>query len=249
MPFKLGYGASAGGSQPSLSFTASQSNGAPESHLGIRFLITENNGGGLNSIVEIEMRSTMGGPDQCNGGAVIYSSQNPNNNPDNLAAAAFDNSTATKWTSLDGTIPAYIGYIFSSPIVIAEVAITCNIGGQEALAPKNIEIQATDDGITWYTIGAISNQVSWGILETRIFTITSRKFSGDISIHNGASVNSWSMAIIRASDAIKLAHIVISGETYAIDTYGSNDLILLLFPHNSADYGLVDPAAIGPITA
>ena len=136
-----------------------------------RIYITANNGASLLSIPEVEFRATVGGSDQASGGTAVYGTQNPNGNPDNLAAAAFDNDTGTKWTS-NSNVPDYLGYHFASAVDVKEVSILGPTAGNgPTYAPKDFSIDYSDDGSTWTTVKGFTNETGWGAIEQRLFNL------------------------------------------------------------------------------
>lgn len=134
-----------------------------------RIYITANDGntsGQKMAIMEVEMRSTWGGADQCTGGTPSASSQSAGFE----ASKAFDDNTSTnQWicNSSDGSGPWWIRYEFASSIDIVEIVIwpptTLN------RAPKDFDFQYSDDGSSWTTLFSVTGQTGWSAGVSRTF--------------------------------------------------------------------------------
>lgn len=123
----------------------------------------------LFNAAEIEMRASVGGADQCNGGTAAASS-----NSFGAPAWAFDNSTA-QWTSSD-PLPQWIAYQFPSPVAVHEVALTCatHLLSAPLASPTALDVEWSNDGTTWYsTTGGVGFTASWSGAspETKTFSI------------------------------------------------------------------------------
>ena len=101
-------------------------------------------------LAEIELRTSVGGADQCSGGTAIgtYVTFPPAN--------AFDDSNATVWQSVYNWVNqdgAYVGYDFGAgnDKDIVEIAVTN--GTTSSYYPEWCEVQCSDDGSTWETVG------------------------------------------------------------------------------------------------
>lgn len=131
-------------------------------HLYWRLNITANNYGYSTSAAEIEMRATVGGADQCNGGVVTASSGSA------TMAAAFDNNPATAWESgSEGSW--WIQYEFPSPVSVGELMLQCKADSYNSIA-RNFSLQYSDDAVTWGTLFSVINQNTWTSAEKRYFT-------------------------------------------------------------------------------
>jgi hypothetical protein len=129
-----------------------------------------NNNGGTSSIIlnEIEMRATAGGADQCpvltadsgdaNGRVLVTSG-------DGAGFGVFDNNTSgTPWAGA-GTTNRWVGMIFPTAVKVEEVALTCSTN--TARAPNDIQVEYSDDEVTWTNQKAISN-LTWSSVETKV---------------------------------------------------------------------------------
>ncbi len=122
------------------------------------FCDTNNGDASFTQIGEIEFRATSGGADQTSLlssdttstlGRTVYSVTGGGAE----AWRAFDNTTGT-WVAT-GTTNQYVGYIFTAPVLVAEVVITCPT---PARAPNNFKIQYSHDGSTWTSAKTLTGQ-------------------------------------------------------------------------------------------
>lgn len=187
-----------------------------------RVNITGNNGGSLVEIIELQFRQTAGVTSVPSGGAPLYSSQNPNNNPDNLAAAAFDGSYSTKWTS-NGNVPQYLGYHFASPIYVAEVSIR---DSHASYAPKDFTIEYSDDGSIWTAISSVTNQTGWS--GERLYGLIVGSLAGNII--EGTAITDWRVTATRCDNGKEVASAVFTGTTYALACDTLSPCLITLSP-------------------
>lgn len=106
-------------------------------------------------IVEVEMRATPGGADQCTGGTATSSS--------GTAASAFDDNANT-YVSFTADA-SWLQYQFAAPVVVKEFSVKTNTG---IYTPRTVLWQASDDGVTWITV-AEAGALSWLAGETKLF--------------------------------------------------------------------------------
>lgn len=85
------------------------------------------------------------------------------------AAAAFDNDLGSSWNAsmTKGSEP-YIGYAFTHRVPVHEVHIMAE---NAAGAPRDFDIQYSDDDENWTTVVSYTGAAGWGVNETRIFPI------------------------------------------------------------------------------
>lgn len=112
--------------------------------------------GASRQIYEVEMRATIGGADQCTGGTATSSS--------GTAANAFDNNGTSNCSFNAGE--GWLQYAFASPVSVAEV--TLYHGSSLAYHPAEMWLQASNDGVTFKTLGAYAG-ISMAIGETKSF--------------------------------------------------------------------------------
>jgi len=103
----------------------------------------------------LELRVTPPGSesDQCNGGIVTASSQEPVQVP----ARAFDNNIATTWQTLTGNPTGWIQYVFTAPLVIRKYRIY-TAAGWASQRPKDWTLQAKNNG-GWDDIDTVTSFV------------------------------------------------------------------------------------------
>lgn len=99
--------------------------------------------GGNLAFVEIEMRASAGGADQCNGGTAIYGGGSLLTGLELLV----DNTTspAALYTAVAG---CYYGYDFGSPVTVAEILF---IQWDSAGQPAEYKVEYSDDNSLWIT--------------------------------------------------------------------------------------------------
>jgi hypothetical protein len=126
------------------------------------------------SINEMEMRGSVGGADQCNGGTATASAQSGSAPVGN----AFNNNTGSRYQSGTSTKPIWVQYEFPSAVSVAEVAIFC---GSATDGPKNFTIQYWD-GAAWVTVYTGTN-IFWENNSWRYFqTEDPLAFYGDVRL-------------------------------------------------------------------
>ena len=115
-----------------------------------RINVTAANGDSYVVMNKLAMRTTTGGGDICIGGQGIASSQvDFTYQPNNL----YDASATTYWGKYLGNGPQWAGYEFSSPVDVAEIAITTATVTQ---GPKNFTWEYWD-GTTWQVLQTFTN--------------------------------------------------------------------------------------------
>lgn len=190
-----------------------------------RLYITANNGSTYTALMEIEMRATAGGSDQCSGGSAIYSSQYPGQG----AANAFDNNSATNWASDGSAAPHYIGYDFGSAVSVAQIAVTGM--GAGAYATQNIrdfKVQFSDDTFSWYDVAVYSGVTSWADGETKLYNAYLGTLAGNIT--ESSAVADWVVSAIRCSDGVYVGSENVSGSSYSIDVPTTQPCSIVLAP-------------------
>lgn len=123
-----------------------------------RLYITATNNGLFNvrcTIAELEMRATVGGADQCNGGTASASRQSGSY----PASQAFDNDDNTFWEAieLDETF-VWLQYEFTSPVDVREISIKA-VSNRGSWAPKDFDLQYSDNGTDWNTVQSFTGEI------------------------------------------------------------------------------------------
>jgi len=98
---------------------------------------------------EISLRATAGGSTQTPTSASAstnFSGATPGN--------AIDGSTSTHWDAGSYDFQPWFQLYFASPVVVAEIAITCRdaTAGYPALAPTSFNLYFSDDGQTFFPV-------------------------------------------------------------------------------------------------
>lgn len=117
-------------------------------------------------VTEITMASSAGGADQCNGGTPSASSSMGTHPP----TYAFNNvlSTSDYWQSgADGA--CWLQYEFLSPVSVAEFTVSVYAAAPN-IGPSTIELQYSDDGITFTTVFSTSATWTAGSI-TKTYTV------------------------------------------------------------------------------
>lgn len=141
-----------------------------------RLKITANNGdANYVSANEIEMRTSSGGANLCSGGTAFANEEYSGRG----AANAFDGVTVEPgWLSTSAALPKYIGYIFSSGVIVNEVKLYGrSLSVSLAQIPKNFTIQCSNDTTTgldgtWTDVWNVTGATGWSVNESRVFTRT-----------------------------------------------------------------------------
>jgi hypothetical protein len=128
-----------------------------------RINVSASNDASFTLIQEVEMRATVGGADQCNGGRA-WGSQN-NTNED--AGKAFDNTDGNNY-DLHIPVTGWLAYGFAVPVGVAQYTVRCN--NTNSRTPKDWTFEGSNDGATWTSLNSQTNQ-TWSVPETKSFTI------------------------------------------------------------------------------
>lgn len=136
-------------------------------HWGV-FSLRHSIGGARDIVVsELQMRTSIGGADQCSGGT-------PSCYPENASAASlFDDNTGTILYSASTDRPVMMAYDFGSNISIQEIAITSGTDGgfsNQFRAPRDGFLMYSQDGRGWQRCGEFVDQ-EYGNYETKAFLI------------------------------------------------------------------------------
>ena len=93
-------------------------------------------------------------------------------NSGNRAALAYDQLDSSKWTSLSAA-PAWIGYDFGTPVALSDLQMMGQYvtGNQAAVAPKDFDIEWSNDNVSWTSIASYTGETGWTGAEVRNFVI------------------------------------------------------------------------------
>lgn len=128
-----------------------------------RINVSASNDASFTLIQEVEMRATVGGADQCTGGAAFGSQNNTNED----ASKAFDNVDGNNY-DLHIPVTGWLLYGFATPTSVAQYMIRCN--NTNSRTPKNWTFEGTIDGVNFDVLDTRTNQ-SWVVPENKVFTI------------------------------------------------------------------------------
>lgn len=109
---------------------------------------------------EIEMRATIGGADQCNGGTPSASSV-LNNAPAYDASKPFDNITTTYWDPDPAdaqAVTSWIKYDFGSAKIVQEVGLKAFY---TAAGMYGFDVEYSDDDVTYHKSKGFTNQTGY----------------------------------------------------------------------------------------
>ncbi len=143
-----------------------------------RVYITANNGdAGYTSMQEIELRNS--GVDQTN--PSMSCGQSSYFHPDNaLANKLFDNNLTDYVTSvwengIGAVLPHWVSIDTGGVIEVSEVAIwPQNYSPLMARAPKDFEIQISNNGVSWDTLAAFTDVTGWSAGTVKTFPIVGK---------------------------------------------------------------------------
>lgn len=120
------------------------------------------------SIMELEFAAAPGGANQCVGGTPISSGDYPP--PNHQKENAFNGSLVGDTWAGTGTLPAWLGYSFATPVVVAEARICARTSGYSQ-SPRDFQIQWSDDGGIWTTAATFSGETVWPAAMLRAFAV------------------------------------------------------------------------------
>ena len=130
-----------------------------------RVFILNNNGNGLYiALAEIELRKTIGGADETTVSTPVTASSAEAGNP---VTNVRDNTAATFWLSSSGAnTNQWVRLDLGAPAVIKQVGLQPQ-SGQLNRAPRQFELQGSNDGTTFSTVKAFDATGGWsGSLRT-----------------------------------------------------------------------------------
>lgn len=129
-----------------------------------RINVTQNDGDvNFLAIAEVEMRASIGGADQCSGGTPSASTSDGTA----PASSAFDNDSATRWSTTSGTLTGWLRYSFASPVDVVEITIQAH-PATPARSPRVFSLQHSDDGSTWTDFASYTS-TGWTAGQIRTF--------------------------------------------------------------------------------
>lgn len=195
-----------------------------------RVRVTKTTGGsGFSvSIGEIVMRGPSSMANLCTGGTPIDSAHfgsyfEPGN--------AFDGNPNTRWASPVGA-PHWVGYHFSSPVEITQVAISAPTQNWQYESPEDFTIDWSDDGTNWTTAHTVTGEPAWSTGTTRIYTFGEAPAIGEhrywrilIKGNDGGSYAGFSELELKDADGIVRSGGGTTGAVSDSDVNSSNNAI------------------------
>lgn len=130
--------------------------------------------GAVYSFGEIQMRATVGGADQCSGGAAYGSTRFGTN----YHSAAYDDNTATFGSTGVKTGTQWFGYRFASAVEVREFALTNRADADATQTPTAFTLDYWD-GTAWVTARTVTGESAWLTTgsETRTYTLPAAQTS------------------------------------------------------------------------
>lgn len=143
-----------------------------------RLLFTANNGhaGSYVGLQELELRSESGGADITNPQTAV-SASSWYTKDDLRPLKVIDNNYTEYlhafWLSAAGaTYPHWLSFDLGADQRVAEVALwPQNYAGTITRTPKDFDIQASPDGVTWHTVKAVRGMNNWKVGSPQIIEI------------------------------------------------------------------------------
>lgn len=144
-----------------------------------RLLFTSNNGSGLNfvGVQEIELRSAPGGPDLTSPSTLATaSSYYPGDGltPGKAVDNNYSDYQHAFWLSAQAApFPHWLALDMGTSVEIREIALWPQnwAGGGLQRAPKDFEIQTSDDGYGWRTVRSVTGLTSWVLGQPSVISI------------------------------------------------------------------------------
>ncbi|MEO5333029.1 MAG: discoidin domain-containing protein [Magnetococcus sp. YQC-5] len=132
-----------------------------------RIYVTKSTAGSnmLLSFYEMEMRATVGGADQCNGGTASAS------HADSTSSNLFDNNTTSYWVNGSPSADCWIKYDFGAGNTrsIGQLAFLPRYTNQ---CPEDFQLQYSNDGTTWTTMQSwVGQTTGWSDGTWRYYTV------------------------------------------------------------------------------
>jgi len=156
---------------------SSQVIAAAAGHEYCRLNITQNGGWSSTGICEIELRGSVGGAD-------LTGAHTSATHANGTASASYEHATLAPWKAVDN-LPGkangrwYLNvqtgwwkYQFTTSADIVQYTVQAyEPDGFSFYYPKAWTLQWSDDNSSWTTAHTVTNQVSWGIDQTRTYTV------------------------------------------------------------------------------
>lgn len=146
-------------------------------HLYWRFNISANDGDtSFLTIAEIEMRATVGGADQCEGGTATASTSEASSPPSN----AVDNNASSRWNTATGVLTGWWRYQFPAAVEVLEYTIRAH-PTTAGRSPKTWTLEWSDDGSSWTVADTRSNETGWTSNQIRTYAVSASGVTGTLA--------------------------------------------------------------------
>lgn len=126
-----------------------------------RVYMTASRGDANLTIIDLELRTAVGGPDQTSPAEAATKYRESGHSGSFVGSQAFDDNPSTLWavTATQGW-PAWIGWDFGAGNAkdIVEIVLHARPSDEEDANPANVRLDWSDDGVTWTT------RYDWGTM-------------------------------------------------------------------------------------
>jgi|GEM_PF-3333116 len=149
---------------------------------------------------------------------------------------AFDNNDDTMWISAAFQTPAWIAYTFSGGQQrVVSYAIKYVNGSIRTRAPKNWTLQGSNGG-SWTVIDTRTNQINWGGVEERRFTVTYPGFYSQYRLYITDDNDSRAGVVVISIGKLSLVADSSSWTTPAYEPWYWNDGSTVQYNNNCYNY-------------
>jgi hypothetical protein len=190
------------------------------------YISSVQDGSNYVSCMELEMHTSIGGASVCTGGTASASSDGFGWVPAN----AFDGSTAGNgWHSGNGALPGtveWLKYDFGSgnDKDIVEFSYASRATFQTTQAPRDFQLQYSDDNSAWTTLIDRQFETAWTSGQTRTYSASNTPVLKQIWRLNVTAVESGNVALseFKMHTAVGGADVCTGGAAAASSVYSSN---------------------------
>lgn len=138
-----------------------------------RMLILSANGRPYVEVNELTMREQPGQPPMAEGGSSLIQSSQANASFFAFDKGAYGEGAVWRSVGNPATAPEYIGRDYDpyqgAKTTLREIDV--KIGSDTTAAPRDFDLQYSDDLSTWVTVMQVREQTGWAAMETRVFTV------------------------------------------------------------------------------
>jgi len=120
------------------------------------------------------------------------------------AANAFDEIDSTLWISSVWNDPAWLGLDLATPTEVTGYEVSFNNPNLTTRAPRDWQLQGSNDGATWVTVDTQSGQTGWANTETRLFNLTTPAVFEQFRLHITADNDNRAPIVVISLDELCL---------------------------------------------